>query len=103
MELDNIDRQRSMKTTYKNPWHKNEFGTTTTEMFVSDSTPHEYKGHLIYERREFGYPIFDVVKDGVCVTQLAGLNGAKAKIDRLLDPNKMLTFFSDSDTVLKIN
>lgn len=75
-----------MKTTYKNPWYlKNR--TTSNATFESDAKPIEYKGYLIYERQEFGYPIFDVVKDGSCVAQLAGLNGAKTKIDKILVDN----------------
>ena len=77
------------KTTYKNPWHKKYPAdgwrkSLGPEFYESDSEPVEHRGVLIYRRQEFGYPIFDVVKDGTCVNQLAGPTGAKRAIDELL-------------------
>ena len=77
------------KTTYRNPWHKPypQEGWRKgigPEFYESDSMPVEHRGFLIFQRQEFGYPIFDVVKDGTCIKQLAGPNGAKRAIDELL-------------------
>jgi len=73
-----------MKTTYKNSFYMRHgidgIGRKFThgpEFYESDSVPVEYAGLLIYQRQEYGYPIFDVVQNGICVTQRAGLNGAK--------------------------
>lgn len=68
-------------TKYKNPWHrldKREYGPA---FYETDATPTEYRGYLIYHRT---MAVWDVVKDGVCVTQLAGPTGAKRAIDDLL-------------------
>lgn len=65
-------------TTYKNPWHKPgkpEYGPINYETNV---LPTEYNGHLIYHRLN---SVWDVVKNGVCITQRAGFNGAKRYID----------------------
>ena len=65
------------KARYKNPWYDPRNPYSVPE-FEADSEPvPASNGCLVYERREFGYPIFDVVKDGVCVTQRAGPNGAR--------------------------
>lgn len=79
-----------MKTQYKNPWfdqskkNRQPYAGWTQEdryhtaVFESDSEPiPAANGCLIYSRMEYGYPIFDVVLNGVCVSQRAGLNGAK--------------------------
>ena len=52
------------------------------ENYSTDEKPVLYRDHLIYERIEGC--VWDVVKDGSCITQLAGLNGAKRAIDKLL-------------------
>ena len=75
-----------MKTRYSNPWFKgvdsdgkpNSIGP---EFYESDSEPVKWYDCLIYERQEFGYTIFDVVLDGMCVTQRASINGAKQAIE----------------------
>lgn len=67
---------------YKNPWHKDgrpEYGPID---YVTDVEPKEYRGYLIYNRNPV---VWDVVLDGVCVTQLAGPRGARDAIDRILD------------------
>ena len=77
-----------MKTTYKNSWHKKYPAdgwrkSLGPEVYESDSEPVEHSGFLIYRRQEFGYPIFDVVKNGICVAQRAGPNGAKQAAEML--------------------
>lgn len=70
-------------TTYKNPWHKlNNRELYGPEYYTTDAKPKEYKGYLIYER--IACHVWDVVKDGVCVTQMAGPIGARNAIDKLL-------------------
>lgn len=67
--------------TYRNPWHtgKEEYGPA---FYTTDATPTEYRGYLIYQRVRGS--VWDVVKDGVCVTQMAGPNGAREAVDRLV-------------------
>lgn len=67
-----------METTYKNPWHKpgsHEYGPP---YYTTSATPVGYHGYLIYRVRDRGY---DVVRDGVCVTQVGSLSAAKQAID----------------------
>lgn len=68
-------------TTYTNPWHKlgRDYGPAE---YSTNAKPESYRGHLIYQRIT-GH-VWDVVKDGVCVTQLAGPRGAREAIDRIL-------------------
>lgn len=74
-------------TTYKNPWHKpNNRDLYGPEYYTTGEKPQEYKGYLIYERITGN--VWDVVKDGVCITQLAGPNGARSAIDKILKGNK---------------
>jgi len=68
-------------TTYKNPWHKPQNPMYGPENYSTDSKPVLYCNYLIYER--IAGHVWDVVKDGACITQLAGLNGAKRAIDNL--------------------
>lgn len=70
-----------MKYRYKNPWYLVRKGSGP-EYYEndSDSEPELYKGYQIFTRQEHG-PIFDVVLEGICVTQRAGINGAKRAID----------------------
>lgn len=70
-----------MMVTYKNPWYKPKNPTYGPEYYTTDAKPLEYKGFSIYER--FIDICFDVVKDGTCISQRAGLNGAKRFIDSL--------------------
>lgn len=72
-----------MTARYANPWHKAgkpEYGPAEYE---TDATPDEYGGFLIYHRLP---AVFDVVKDGRAVTQMAGPNGARRWIDAQLNP-----------------
>ena len=69
--------------TYRNPWHrpgKPEYGPA---IYSTHARPQEYRGHLIFQRVE-GH-VWDVVMDGQCLTQMAGPNGARQAIDRLLE------------------
>ena len=68
-------------TTYKNPWHKPLNAIYGPVEYSTDAKPVLYRDYLIYERI-LGH-CWDVVKDGACVTQLAGPNGAKRAIDKL--------------------
>ena len=68
-------------TTYKNPWHKPLNPIYGPREYETNAKPSEYGGFLIYER--ISGICFDVVKDGACVTQLAGPNGARRAIDKL--------------------
>jgi hypothetical protein len=79
-----------MKATYKNSWYKkypaDDFRKSIgPEFYESDSVPVEYAGLFIYQRQEFGYPIFDVVQNGICVSQRAGLNGAKQAAEAIVN------------------
>ena len=68
--------------TYRNPWHtpgKPEYGPP---VYSCEATPRAYRGFLIYRRHERH---FDVVRDGVCISQRAGPNGARAIIDLICD------------------
>jgi hypothetical protein len=73
-----------MKYRYKNSFHKpngvDGVGRPYTygpEYYETNSEPIEHAGHQIFERQEFGFPCFDVVLNGVCVAQRAGLSGAE--------------------------
>jgi len=59
---------------YKNPWHDGI--NSGPAYFETDIKPIKYRDFLIYHRIAY-----DVVKDGVCLTQMAGLSGAKSRID----------------------
>ena len=62
-----------MKHVYKNSY------STGPDVFITESEPVCHAGAFIYERKDpdTGIPVWDVVIDGVCVAQRAGLNGAK--------------------------
>jgi len=68
-----------MSATYKNPWHNPHTGMYGPPIYQTDARPVKYKGFLIYERID-GH-VWDVVLDGVCVTQRAGPRGAREYID----------------------
>lgn len=68
-----------MTTTYLNPWD------VGPEFYTTDVRPTEYRGYLIYHRLP---KCWDVVRNGVCVDQRAGFKGAKAAIDRRVDPSE---------------
>lgn len=65
---------------YRNPWHKTN-GDCGPALYKTEAEPMKYRGFLIYERIKG--VVWDVVKDGECVTQRAGLNGAKEAIDQM--------------------
>lgn len=49
-------------------------------IYETDARPFQYSGFEIYHRLE---RVWDVVKDGVCIHQAAGIEGAKRHIDAL--------------------
>jgi hypothetical protein len=63
---------------YGNPWHRPEKPEYGPMFYETDVEPELYRGYAIYRRLTC---CWDVVKDGVCVTQLAGPNGARRAID----------------------
>lgn len=71
------------ETTYKNPWHDPKDSSYGPAFYKTDAEPVEYGGYLIYQRWDRYADVYDVVKDEVCVTQMAGPNGARQAIDKL--------------------
>jgi len=67
-------------TQYKNTWH-NPASRDSKEFFETDAKPIHYKGYDIFRRLPECY---DIVKDGICIHQRAGLNGAKETIDYII-------------------
>jgi len=67
---------------YRNPWHNSQRPEYGPAFYTTEAKPEEYRGYLIYQRI-YGH-VWDVVKDGVCITQMAGPNGARQAIDKLL-------------------
>lgn len=63
--------------TYTNPFHNPTY-TGSQPVITTNTKPTEYKGHLIFKVHSQHY---DVVKDGVLLTQRAGPNGARQFID----------------------
>jgi hypothetical protein len=63
---------------YRNPWHKPGRAEYGPPVYVANVEAMPYGGFLIYHRQG---AVWDVVKDGECITQRAGLGGAKAWID----------------------
>lgn len=66
---------------YANPWHDPSASKYGPAEYETDVTPMEYRGYLIYER--IPGQCWDVVLDGVCMTQRAGLRGAKQYVDNI--------------------
>ena len=66
-------------TSYQNPWHDPRDPKYGPVCYTTSVKPTAYKGFLIYNRIP---AVYDVVLDGVCVTQRAGLIGAKSYIDK---------------------
>lgn len=64
---------------YKNPWYTPR--SLSPEYYTTDVKPEEYRGYLIYHREK---QIWDIVKDDVCVAQMAGPNGARQRIDKII-------------------
>lgn len=63
--------------TYTNPFHNKHYTGSKPEILTSVE-PKEYAGYLIFKINDQHY---DVVKDGVLITQRAGANGARRFID----------------------
>lgn len=70
-------------STYRNPWHQPTQSQYGPARYSTDATPTEYRGFLLYERipGPVGRCVIDVVRDGECVTQRAGMNGARRAVD----------------------
>lgn len=76
---------------YKNPWH-NPASSFSKPEFVCHSHPINYMGYQIFHRgKSKSYPIFDVLKEGACVTQRNSLNAAMNFIDREIDNPRQLS------------
>ncbi len=54
--------------------------------YTCETKPEEYRGYQLFTRIKGkpGNQVIDVVKDGVCVTQMAGLNGARQAVDQMV-------------------
>lgn len=70
-----------MSITYQNPWYKPRRPEFGPKRFATTAKPMEYRGHQIYHRLP---QVFDVVRDGVCISQRAGMGGAKRHVDELV-------------------
>lgn len=68
---------------YKNLCFKPSKPEYGPEFYETDVKPTDYRGYLVYERIKGS--VWDVVKDDVCITQMAGMSGAKAAIDAVED------------------
>lgn len=67
---------------YINPWHvRGKDAVYGPPEYVTTIRPHKYREYLIFNRVG---DVWDVVKDGRCVTQRAGINGAKQAIDEMI-------------------
>ena len=71
-----------MTTTYRNPWHNGRNNDYGPAFYSTEAKPTEYRGFLIYHANPKGW---DIVKDGVCISQRAGFDGAKRFIDKIYD------------------
>ena len=65
------------KHTYRNPFHSANY-TGSKPVIETSVKPTEYRGFLIFKIHS---QHFDVVKDGVLVSQMAGPNGARQAVD----------------------
>ena len=76
--------------TYKNQWHRPSKPMYGPTEYNCESDPVEYRGYLIFHRInstasiKSGGHVFDIVRDGVCLSQMAGPNGARRKIDLII-------------------
>lgn len=66
---------------YRNPWHRPGHAETGPLEYETEARPASYRGFLIYRRLP---QVFDVVRDGACVTQMAGPQGARSAIDKMI-------------------
>lgn len=86
------------QTKYLNPWHKPGHDEA---YFVTTALPVEYRGFQIYQR--VGKSA-DAVKNGVCVRQMATLQGGKNAVDAILDrPTDFLAQFLTPQAVAAID
>ena len=80
-----------MSHTYTNPWHKPSKPQYGPAEYRCEFDPAEYRGYLIFHRInstgsiKSGSHVFDIVRDGVCLSQMAGPNGARSKIDQIIE------------------
>lgn len=66
--------------TYTNPFYSPHY-QGSKPVITTSVKPDEYRGYLIFRIHKEHY---DVVKDGVLVSQMAGPNGARMAVDALL-------------------
>lgn len=66
---------------YRNPWHEPRDPRYGPAEYETDARPFAHAGCLIYER--IAGRCWDVVKNGVCVTQRAGPRGAREAAEDL--------------------
>lgn len=66
--------------TYSNPFHSANY-TGSKPVIATSVKPTEYRGFLIFKIHD---QHFDVVKDGVLVSQMAGPNGARSAVDNVI-------------------
>lgn len=69
-----------MTATYRNPWFTTS-GNYGPEFYKTDAKPVEYRGFQIFQRIPGAW---ELVKDGVCLTQRAGKQGPRNLADALL-------------------
>jgi hypothetical protein len=69
---------RKQMHTYTNPFHSPQY-QGSKQIITTNAAPEEYKGHLIFKIHKAH---FDVVQNGALVTQMSGLGGARAAVDR---------------------
>jgi hypothetical protein len=72
---------------YRNSFYDSENCLSREFIYRDDSInpPFHYKGYEIFERFDQGYQVFDIVKNDVCIGMYAGINGAKGRIDNLIN------------------
>nr|WP_321524881.1 hypothetical protein [uncultured Cohaesibacter sp.] len=63
---------------YKNKFWREDGSGYGPEFYETDAKPIEHHGLLIYRRLK---ECFDIVDDGICISQYAGINGAKNAIE----------------------
>lgn len=66
---------------YRNPWFTPGKAWMGAEFYATDTKPIEYRGFQIFHRHD---AVWELVKDGVCLTQRAGKNGPRNLADALL-------------------
>lgn len=78
-------------TTYRNAFHRDGLigETYGPEVYSTDVKPVEHRGFLIYQRisdRRGGFGgVADTVIDGLCIMNSVTVEGAKGRINRMLD------------------